>query len=384
MEAIRNFITNGGAVMVLLSEGGEQQTGTNINFLLEEFGIVGNSDAVIRSIFYKYFDPKEALISNGVLNRSIAVAAKKTVTNEQHGNSQTISFVYPFGASLSVNRLATPVLSTGSACLPIGRPVVAFHESEVSRGRLAVCGSVHMFCDQYIDKEENSKLFDAIMEFLLEGYELNKIDATEPELSDYVQIPDHVQLSEELKVCMQEADFDVSVAADFMKYFDQSMTSFDLNVWPKVLRAYEQLQVKTEPLTLIVPQFELPLPPLLPAVYPPSFRELPPPKLELFDLDEMFSSEEVRLAQLTNKCEETDLEFYINEAGEILGIGAGIPPSERTPKRILEHALAQLFEFKKLGQVRRKNDGDVADAFMYDNVEEQEEQFSDIGDYDDL
>ncbi|KAE9417888.1 hypothetical protein Angca_003493, partial [Angiostrongylus cantonensis] len=356
MEAIRNFIMNGGAVMVLLSEGGEQQTATNINFLLEEFGIVGNSDAVIRSIFYKYFDPKEALISNGVLNRSIAVAAKKTVTNEQHGNSQTISFVYPFGASLSVNRLATPVLSTGSACLPIGRPVVAFHESEVSRGKLAVCGSVHMFCDHYIDKEENSKLFDAIMGFLLEGYKLNKIDATEPELSDYVQIPDHVRLSEELKVCMQEADFDVSVAADFMKCFDQSMTSFDLNVWPKVLRAYEQLQVKTEPLTLIVPQFERPLPPLLPAVFPPTFRELPPPKLELFDLDEMFSSEEVRLAQLTNKCEESDLEFYINEAGEILGIGAGIPPSERTPKRILEHALVQLTEFKKLGQ-----DGDVVD-----------------------
>ncbi|KJH47002.1 hypothetical protein DICVIV_06932 [Dictyocaulus viviparus] len=216
------------------------------------------------------------------------------------------------------------------------------------------------------------------MEFVLEGYELNKIDATEPELFDYVQIPDHVRLSEELKVCMQEADFDVSIAADFMKCFDQSITSFDLNVWPKVLRAYEQLHVKAEPLTLIVPQFELPLPPLLPAVFPPNFRELPPPKLELFDLDEMFSSQEVRLAQLTNKCEESDLGFYITEAGEILGIASGLPSGERTPKRILEHALAQLFEFKKLGQ-----DGEVANAFMYD-VGGDEEMFSDIENYDDL
>ncbi|VDO22893.1 unnamed protein product [Haemonchus placei] len=205
MEAIGRFITNGGAVLVLLSEGGEQQHDTNINFLLEEFGIVGNSDAVIRSIFYKYFDPKEALISNGVLNRSIAIAAKKKVSNDQQSNSQTISFVYPFGASLSVNRLATPVLSTGSACFPIGRPVAAFHETEGANGRLVVCGSVHMFCDQYIDKEENSKLFDAIMEYLIDGYELNKIDATEPELSDYVQIPDHVRLSEELKVCISKS-----------------------------------------------------------------------------------------------------------------------------------------------------------------------------------
>ena len=37
-------------------------------------------------------------------------------------------------------------------------------------------------------------------------------------------------------------------------------------------------------------------------VFPPSFRELPPPPLELFDLDETFSSEKARLAQITNKC----------------------------------------------------------------------------------
>ena len=37
-------------------------------------------------------------------------------------------------------------------------------------------------------------------------------------------------------------------------------------------------------------------------VFPPAFRELPPPKLDLFDLDEHFTSEKARLAQLTNKC----------------------------------------------------------------------------------
>ncbi|KAK6036177.1 hypothetical protein COOONC_26319 [Cooperia oncophora] len=207
-----------------------------------------------------------------------------------------------------------------------------------------------------------SRFQDAIMEYLIEGYELNKIDATEPELSDYVQIPDHVRLSEELKVCMQEADFDMSVTSDFMKCFDQSITSFDLNVWPKVLRRVQLL-------------FQM--------VFPPNFRELPPPKLELFDLDEMFSSQEVRLAQLTNKCEETDLEFYIHEAGEVLGVNSSLPINERNPKRILEHVLMQLFEFKKLGQ-----DGDV-DAMLYDiqggaDVMVDEETFSDIEDYDDL
>lgn len=37
-------------------------------------------------------------------------------------------------------------------------------------------------------------------------------------------------------------------------------------------------------------------------VFPPQFRELPAPNLDLFDLDEQFSSEKVRLAQQTNKC----------------------------------------------------------------------------------
>ncbi|KHJ84745.1 hypothetical protein OESDEN_15539 [Oesophagostomum dentatum] len=100
----------------------------------------------------------------------------------------------------------------------------------------------------------------------------------------------------------------------------------------------------------------------------------------------MFSSQEVRLGQLTSKCEEKDLEFYIREAGEILGIASVFPTSERNAKRILEYVLAQLFEFKKLGQ-----DADVADAIMYDvgdveegAGEEEEQMFSDLDEYDDL
>ena len=29
-------------------------------------------DAVVRNVYYKYFHPKEALVSNGVLNRFVA------------------------------------------------------------------------------------------------------------------------------------------------------------------------------------------------------------------------------------------------------------------------------------------------------------------------
>lgn len=54
-------------------------------------------------------------------------------------------------------------------------------------------------------------------------------------------------------------------------------------------------------------------------VFPPQFRELPPPCLDLFDLDEQFSSEKVRLAQQTNKCKYIcNIYFYYIETCEIL------------------------------------------------------------------
>lgn len=40
---IRKFLKSGGNVLVLLSEGGERKSGSNINFLLEEFGVSVNS-----------------------------------------------------------------------------------------------------------------------------------------------------------------------------------------------------------------------------------------------------------------------------------------------------------------------------------------------------
>lgn len=64
---------------------------------------------------------------------------------------------------------------------------------------------------------------------------------------------------------------------------------------PEAVALYEQLGVKKAPLSLIPPAFETPLPALTPATFPPVLREPPPPALELFDLDEAFAGEQVRL-----------------------------------------------------------------------------------------
>ena len=42
----------------MLGEGGEAKLGTNVNYLTEEFGIMVNSDCVVRTVYYKYLHPK--------------------------------------------------------------------------------------------------------------------------------------------------------------------------------------------------------------------------------------------------------------------------------------------------------------------------------------
>uniref|UniRef100_A0A671Z3D8 Intraflagellar transport 52 homolog (Chlamydomonas) n=1 Tax=Sparus aurata TaxID=8175 RepID=A0A671Z3D8_SPAAU len=296
LEVLKQYLDGGGNVLVMLGEGGEMKYDTNINFLLEEFGIMVNNDAVVRNVYYKYFHPKEALVSNGVLNRF----KKKLFCLYL---CRALTFVYPYGATLSVMKPAVAVLSTGSVCFPLNRPVLAFHHGKEA-GKLAVLGSCHMFSDQYMDKEENSKIMDVVLQWLMtDNIQLNQIDAEDPEITDYTMLPDTGCLSEQLRVCLQEGDENPK---DFTSLFDMSLFNLSTDTLPQVISAYKQLNVKDEPLQLITPQFETPLPQLQPAVFPPALSDLPPPMLDLFDLDETFSSEKVRLAQLTNKSSRMD------------------------------------------------------------------------------
>jgi len=102
---------------------------------------------------------------------------------------------------------------------------------------------------------------------------------------------------------------------------------------------------------LIPPSFECPLPPLQPAVFLPHIREPPPPALDQFDLDEHFASEKLRLAQLTNKCAgDDDLEYYVKEAGEIMGVVGQLPDHKKTGRGVLDFVFRKLVQFKMLNQ----------------------------------
>ncbi|KAL7057561.1 hypothetical protein AAHC03_016925 [Spirometra sp. Aus1] len=318
-------------------------------------GVQRHKYAVVRCSFYKYFHPKEALIPNGILNRTIAESTGKSSLFpgiDEFSPKQALQFVYAFGATLNVAKPAIALLSTGSVAFPLNRPVCAVYDAgwanEGQTGKLAVAGSVAMFTDAYITKEDNRKIFDILLSFLTtDNLKLNAIDAQDPEIDTYLQIPDIASLANNLKACLQESD---EIPRNISSVFDQSLFSMNTSLVPKALSAYEKLRVKHEPLSLITPEFETPLPPLQPAVFPPNFRELGPPPLELFDLDEQFSTEKARLAQETNKCTEEDLEYYISNCGEICGLSQKIPAAKRTARNILELALLELVELKKLNQ----------------------------------
>ena len=84
LDALKKCIEVGGqSVMILLGEGGESSWDTNINVLLEEYGMEIKTDAVVRTQYYKYFHPKECLVSNGILNRGLAKAAGIVVADNK-------------------------------------------------------------------------------------------------------------------------------------------------------------------------------------------------------------------------------------------------------------------------------------------------------------
>jgi intraflagellar transport protein 52 len=351
--ALRHYVRIGGSVLIFIGEGGEQRFATNINYFLEQYGIIINNDAVIRTMFYKYFHPKEVCVQKGVLNRAVNKAAGKEVHNavsHQASEDEHLTFVYPYGATLSVEKPAVPILSSGHISYPLNRPVCAVYTSKLDKGRVAVVGSVHIFEDNWLNKEENSKFQEILFDFLLHSpvIELNEIDGESPDVNDYHFLPDSKSLADRYKPCLQESE---DLPPDFTQLFVDRTFKFDTNLIPEAIKLYQQTGVKHAPLSLIPPAFETPLPALKPAVYPPSLQEPLPPSLDLFDLDEHFASEDVRLAHLTNRCENGDLEYFIRRSGDILGVTNRLPEDvKHSAKHILEFVFKQVTQFKKSNQ----------------------------------
>lgn len=124
-----------------------------------------------------------------------------------------------------------------------------------------VCGSVKMFDDEFLDKEDNSKVWYGMMKFLTNNTPETEISDNpgreDNAITEYNRTPDTSQLSENLRSCLQESK---PLPKDFTRLFKSPLFTFDTNLVPDACKLFKEVEVKHEHITLIPPTFETPMP----------------------------------------------------------------------------------------------------------------------------
>ncbi|KAF5304820.1 hypothetical protein FQR65_LT07837 [Abscondita terminalis] len=347
IEVMKAYLENGGKLLILLYESSVDDT-SNVNILLEQYGITPNMDCIIRTHYYKYFHPKECYVEDSTINETLA-------NQKMHFN-----LIFPYGCTLNVSRPSAVAFTSGTTTFPVDRPLGAVYCNPNSGGVLITIGSGYMFSDKYVDQEQNEKFREFVFGFLslTEKVSVTSDHDDDLEIWDHHIVPDITEVADRPKLCLTDAICHTT-STDYSKLFDHKMYSMNMNLVPESIKLYDKLDVKHQTLKLINPNFEAPLPPLQAAVFPPSFRELPPPPLELFDLDEAFSSSLTKLAQFTNKLlsttsnsdqTEQQLDFYIQECAKIVKIDTDISDS----KQILFELAVQCSKFKQNSDIKQE------------------------------
>ena len=345
-SALRSFVDQGGSLAFLVPALNREQA-TNVHYFLEEYGFIFDScksPTVIRSSFYKYFHPKHVHIANGILHPDIQKAFNERardaqeipikkfssnsseVSNER--NEIALSFVYTNGIILNCRNKAVPILSSGPVSFPTNQAIAGTWKCDDNDkfGKILVIGSAEMFADEWIDEENNKLLSNILVEYLLpkaddeSPIQLDIFRGVEASsIHEYTDAPDIQTLANNLKICLERPS---QLPQDFMSLYDGKQFGFDFSTVPEVIGLYTRLKVDHKPLTLIAPEFERPVPPLQLATFPPKLRDIKPPALDLFDLEEHFASKTERLEQLANKCSsgDEDLIYFMKESINILGM----------------------------------------------------------------
>jgi hypothetical protein len=101
--------------------------------------------------------PKEAKKKkpdNTFLSNFVSVRDEDGQKEEENGG---LNFLYPFGATLTIQSPAFGLLGSGPLCYPSNRPLFGAYAHQKG-GRLAVMGSTDFFTDEFFEKEENQKV----------------------------------------------------------------------------------------------------------------------------------------------------------------------------------------------------------------------------------
>ena len=308
IATVGSYVESGGNVFLLAGETRDKISRANLNALLAQFSIEVTGTAVIRTNYHRYFHPKEALVTNGVMHEDFIRAVQNEGEVEPRArfalelnlddkeetedcNLPGFRFVYPHGVSLNVRRPAVPLLNSGTVCYPVNACVLAFCRK--GQGAVFVAGSWRLFSDAYLEQEENAKLFDFAMNLVAQpdagGFFTPDKGVPVEAFNTKSSVPNIEALAEKLKSCIQETP---DISHNFLTKFESKLFEANFDHLPASLKLFDQLSVPYGPLKLIPPVFETPMLGLTPSVFPPLFIDLEPPKLELFDLDDEFADQE--------------------------------------------------------------------------------------------
>ncbi|XP_013144760.1 PREDICTED: intraflagellar transport protein 52 homolog [Papilio polytes] len=176
LACLKSVVERGDSVLVMMTDGGEERMNTNINFFLEEYGIVVNNDCVVRAKYHKFYHPKECHISNGILNRGVM----KYIMKMPNYSVESDDF-----------------LSSSDLCYPVKRPIAALYTAD-SGGKLFVIGSGHFFADQYLECECNDLIREMVFSYLGGSIDLhlNPVDVEDPDVNEYRTLGDALFLSQ--------------------------------------------------------------------------------------------------------------------------------------------------------------------------------------------
>ena len=290
IQQYKDFIKNKGHFLIF-SQPSNPTVFNSLNLLLNDFNITLNIDQVIRSTYKQgYYHPKIAFVSDGVVNRALPLYFKRDKSDFQ--------VVYPYGHTISCHFPSVPILGTGSHCYPVNRPICAIYSNNNTCNVIA-CGSFQILLDKYIDLADNYKFIEYLFQFLKSTISLNELDIRDPSISEYHHVPNIKQLSSLLQYGIEETD---SVDVDVQKLYNKELFHLGTEHVSTIKQIYHSLQIPIEPLKLIPPEFQTPLPQLTLALFTPTMRTTQSAPLELYDLDEHCASDQERLGMLVNKC----------------------------------------------------------------------------------
>ena len=256
---MRQYLEEGGNLLIIQGEQGDANNNTNLNDFLKDYGLSFRGDSVVRTSYFKYFHPKQCFIDTltvhpGFLRtiKSIKKMQKIDLMDDENDLDDTdddcpLKIVYPFGQSIDIDpkrgNIST-LFTSGKIAYPMNRPLCAVTTSRSTRGKLCVFGSMNFFNNNYIDKEENMKVIDGIIKWLLG---INNADIATPskyvKINDYIYIPNIISISDKVKSCLDEAK---EPPANFNELYDMNMFKIDNDLVPEAIDLYDKLHVKHE------------------------------------------------------------------------------------------------------------------------------------------